>query len=182
MGRQSSVAFEVITMTELNELCRDIQMKLPDDIWMLDALERYRRGAIHTDDFASMDGRFYVFGVVEVPLAYEENGSFTWGCWIEVDKALHDAYLEAFRTEMADRLTGEGRLANDIPGYEDASNAIVKVAFSSERRPVLTVDSSNSLGQDQKNGLSLEDHQALDNILFGDDEEEADEEDWNERD
>ena len=27
-------------MTEINELCRDIQMKLPDEIWMLDSLER----------------------------------------------------------------------------------------------------------------------------------------------
>ena len=50
-------------MTEINELCRDIQMKLPDEIWMLDSLERYRRGAVHTDDFARMDGRTYLFGV-----------------------------------------------------------------------------------------------------------------------
>ena len=48
------MAFEVIAMTELNELCRDIQMKLPDEIWMLDALERYRRGAIHTEDRKSV--------------------------------------------------------------------------------------------------------------------------------
>ena len=54
-------------MTEINERCRDIQMKLPDEIWMLDSLERYRRGAVHTDDFARMDGRTYLFGVVEVP-------------------------------------------------------------------------------------------------------------------
>lgn len=47
-------------MTEINELCRDIQMKLPDEIWMLDSLERYRRGAVHTDDFARMDGRTYL--------------------------------------------------------------------------------------------------------------------------
>lgn len=75
-------------MTEINELCCDIQMKLPDEIWMLDSLERYRRGAVHTDDFARMDGRTYLFGVVEVPLAYEDDASFTWGCWIEVDRSL----------------------------------------------------------------------------------------------
>ena len=118
-------------MTEINELCRDIQMKLPDEIWMLDSLERYRRGAVHTDDFARMDGRTYLFGVVEVPLAYEDDASFTWGCWIEVDRSLHDAYLEAFQSPAADRLTGDGRLANDIPGYEDAAGARVEVMFSS---------------------------------------------------
>ena len=68
-------------MTDTAELCRDIQMKLPDAIWMLDALERYRHGARYTEDFATMDGSTYVFGVIEVPLAYTE-GSFTWGCWV----------------------------------------------------------------------------------------------------
>ena len=157
-------------MTEINELCRDIQMKLPDEIWMLDSLERYRRGAVHTDDFARMDGRTYLFGVIEVPLAYEAGASFTWGCWIEVDRCLHDAYLEAFQSPAADRLTGEGRLANDIPGYEDAAGVRILVTFSSERRPAFVLDADNALGLDQKNGLSLEKHQALDDILFGDDE------------
>ena len=158
-------------MADDAELCRDIQMKLPDEIWMLDPLERYRRGAVWTDDFARMDGRTYLFGVVEVPLAYEDD-SFTWGCWIEVDRSLHDAYLEAFRTPTADRLTGEGRLANDIPGYEDARGARVSVVFASDRRPAIAVDAATSLGTDQKSGLTLEDHRALDDILFGDDEED----------
>ena len=92
-------------MSDTAELCRDIQMKLPDAIWMLDALERYRHGARYTEDFATMDGSTYVFGVIEVPLAYTE-GSFTWGCWVEVNRNLHDAYLEDFQTEGADRLSG----------------------------------------------------------------------------
>ena len=54
--------------------------------------------------------------------------------------------------------------------------------FSSERRLSSVVDAGNSLGRDQRSGLSLEDHQALDDILFGDDEDEDDEQDWNERD
>ena len=160
-------------MTDTNELCRDIQMKLPDEIWMLDALERYCRGALHTDDFARMDGRFYVFGVIEVPLAYTE-GSFTWGTWIEVDKTLHDAYLEAFRTPAASRLAGIGKLANDIPGYEDAAGADVAVTFAEDRRPVFTVSETTSLGRVQAAGLTEDAHRELDNILFGDDDEDDD--------
>ena len=76
-----------------------------------------------------MDGRTYLFGVVEVPLAYEDDASFTWGCWIEVDRSLHDAYLEAFQSPAADRLTGDGRLANDIPGYEDAADVYKRQAL-----------------------------------------------------
>ena len=160
-------------MTDTNELCRDIQMKLPDEIWMLDSLERYTRGALHTDDFARMDGRFYLFGVIEVPLAYTD-GSFTWGCWIEVDQALHDAYLEAFRSSAADELAGRGTLANDIPGYEDAAGAEVSVTFAENRRPVFTVTKASSLGLAQAEGLSEADHRELDDILFGEDEEDDD--------
>lgn len=171
-------------MTEPNELCRDIQMKLPDEIWSLDATERYRRGASACADFARMDGRCYVFGVIEVPLAWarerEPEASFTWGCWAEVSRALHDAYLEAFRTEGASRLAGEGILANDIPGYGDAAGAKVRIAFSGERRPVFAMDPETSLGRDQKAGLTLGKHRMLDEILFGgdgDEEEEGGEED-----
>lgn len=163
-------------MTDTNELCRDIQMKLPDEIWMLDALERYCRGALHTDDFARMDDRFYVFGVIDVPLTYTE-GSFTWGCWVEVDQAMHDAYLEAFRTPAAARLVGKGTLANDIPGYEDAAGAKVEVVFAEDRRPIFTVTRECSLGKTQEEGLSLEAHRELDQVLFGDDDEEEDLED-----
>jgi hypothetical protein len=168
-------------VTEPSELCRDIQMKLPDEIWSLEATERYRRGAVTCADFARMDGHYYVFGVVEVPLAWarekEPGASFTWGCWAEVSRALHDAYLEAFRTEGASRLAGEGRLANDIPGYEDALGAKVRIVFSGERRPAFTMDPATALGRDQKAGLTLEQHQKLDEILFGDDEEDDEEED-----
>lgn len=158
-------------MPELSELCRDIQMKLPDAIWMLDSIERYRRDAVTTDDFARMDGRCYVFGVIEVPLAYTE-GSFTWGVWAEVDRSTHDAYLDAFQSEAADRLTGTGVLANEIPGYEDAEGARVEIAFSSERRPIFTLERKTSLGADQADGLSESDHRTLDDILFGDEEDE----------
>ena len=163
-------------MTEDADLCRDIQMKLPDDIWMLDSLERYRRGARFTEDFATMDGSTYVFGVIEIPFSYTE-GSFTWGCWVEVSRALHDAYLDAFQTPDADRLSGTGILANSIPGYEDADKVTVAITFSSERRPIFVLEPGNSLADDQKAGLSLEDHYALDELLFGDDEDE-DEEDF----
>ena len=163
-------------MTETAELSRDIQMKLPDAIWMLDELERYCRGARYTRDFAQMDGSTYVFGVIEVPLAYTE-GSFTWGCWVEVPRSLHDAYLDGFQTGEADRLSGKGILANSIPGYEDAEKATVRLVFSSEHRPMITVEGDNSLAQDQTQGLSEEDHHALDDILFGDDVEEDFEDD-----
>ena len=50
--------------------------------------------------------------------------------------------------------------------------ARVSVVFASDRRPAIAVDAATSLGTDQKSGLTLEDHRALDDILFGDDEED----------
>ncbi len=65
---------------EGEELCRDIQMKLPDCLWQLDYVGRYAAGRFN-EDFAALDsGERFLFGVVEVPFA-EEPGSFTWGVW-----------------------------------------------------------------------------------------------------
>lgn len=61
-----------------DELCRDIQMKLPDCLWQLDYVGRYAAGKFN-EDFASLDsGERFLFGVIEVPFT-EEAGSFTWG-------------------------------------------------------------------------------------------------------
>ena len=61
-----------------DELCRDIQMKLPDCLWQLDYVGRYAAGKFN-EDFASLDsGERFLFGVIEVPFT-EEAGSFTSG-------------------------------------------------------------------------------------------------------
>ena len=50
-----------------DELCRDIQMKLPDCLWQLDYVGRYAAGKFN-EDFASLDsGERFLFGVIEVP-------------------------------------------------------------------------------------------------------------------
>ena len=164
-------------MTDMPDLCRDIQMQLPDQIWMLDSLSRYRAGACYTTDFASINGHFYLFGVVTVPLSYVED-EFTWGCWVEVDKSLHDAYLAAYQSELADTMTGEGVLANEIPSYTDSLGAKVQIQFFSNRRPAFTVDVNTTLGTEQAEGLTAEAHQELDRILFPDDDDDTLEDDF----
>lgn len=47
-----------------DELCRDIQMKLPDCLWQLDYVGRYAAGKFN-EDFASLDsGERFLFGVI----------------------------------------------------------------------------------------------------------------------
>ena len=164
-------------MTDINveDLCRDIQMKLPDVLWMLDYTGRYRAGRFN-EDFARLeDGRTYLFGVVEVPLNYTDEASFTWGVWAQVSPEDHDRCLNAFQTAEAEGLEIEGLLANDIPGYEGSEGLPVLLTMHADRRPSVTV-LKGDLAEDQREGLSLEDHVELDRILFGDDEDEDEEE------
>lgn len=155
----------------VEELCRDIQMQLPDSLWRLDKLTRYQRGR-YTEDFATFDeSYYYIFGVVEVPLTYTQGETFTWGVWVQVTHDEHDQYLARFQTPEAENCVFTGTLANDIPGYPDALGASVRVQCRETRRPELTLLSS-SLAQAQQKGLDEAAHRRLDTILFGDDDDE----------
>ena len=152
-------------------LCRDIQMKLPDCLWQLDYVNRYRAGKFN-EDFASLEtGEKFLFGVIEIPFT-EEPGSFTWGVWAEVDPADHDVYLSDFQTEAAEGRVIAGRLANDIPGSPDAFGAAAELTLHAGRRPEIRV-LEGDLAHVQARGMSLAEHEALDRELFGDDDEEA---------
>ena len=161
---------------EAEELCRDIQMKLPDCLWQLDYAGRYAAGKFNEDFAALESGERFLFGVAEVPLAYAE-GSFTWGVWAEVDPADHDAYLRDFQTEAAEGRVVGGRLANDIPGYDDAAGAPVELTLHAGRRPEIRV-LAGSLGEVQARGMTLAEHEALDRTLFPDDGDWEDEEEF----
>lgn len=166
--------------TQADELCRDIQMKLPDCLWQLDYLARYQAGRYNNDFATTEDGRRFIFGVIEISFT-EEPGSFTWGVWAEVPRELHDKHLETFGSESAEGIHGEGRLANDIPGFEAAMGSLVRIELKADRRPVITV-LEGDLGDMQARGMSLAEHIELDGILFGDDDDADDEEDFDEED
>lgn len=166
-------------MIPADELCRDIQMKLPDCLWQLDYRERYLAGR-YNEDFATdqRDGKTYLFGVAEVPVTHDES-TFTWGIWVEVAREDHDKYLAHFQQDAVEGLQIEGHLANDIPGYADAMGTKVTMTLHAGRRPEVLV-TEGSLADAQKAGLTLDAHRELDAILFGDDEEdpEADDRDF----
>ena len=149
--------YEETAEADEDELCRDIQMKLPDCLWQLDYVNRYRAGKFN-EDFAALEtGEKFLFGVIEIPFT-EEDGSFTWGVWAEVDAGDHDAYVRHFQTDAA-----EGRV---IAG---------RLALHAGRRPEIRV-LEGELGIQQARGMSLSEHEALDRELFGDDDEEGDNE------
>lgn len=159
---------------EGEELCRDIQMKLPDCLWQLDYVGRYAAGRFN-EDFAALDsGERFLFGVVEVPFA-EEPGSFTWGVWAEVSPEDHDAYLRDFQQVPCEGRLVAGRLANEIPGSPDAFNAAVELTLHAGRRPEIRV-TEGTLAELQVRGMTFAEHEALDRELFGDLKDEDEEE------
>ena len=66
-----------------DELCRDIQMKLPDCLWQLDYVGRYAAGKFN-EDFASLDSGAPLFLLVALGWGSVKIGLFT----NEVTKAL----------------------------------------------------------------------------------------------
>lgn len=153
------------------ELCRDIQMKLPDCLWALDEKTRYVKGRYNKDFAAYEEDSFFVFGVVEVPLK-DEDDVFTWGLWVQVHKNVHDRMLDEFQTKEALGRHYQGYIANEVPFYPDAFGALVDIYTFENRRPEIIVQ-DGSLAVDQKEGLSRHRHKALDEELFGDDEEDG---------
>lgn len=164
-------------MIPLSDLCRDITMKLPDPLWALSEHERYRVGRA-TKDFARWHDeeaggeRFYLFGALDVPLAHTSGEVFSWGLWVEVEPAFHNRYYEAFQTPEAEGLVTEGFIANDVPDYPDALGARVRLTCHAGRRPTIE-PLEGTLAEDYAKGLSETRHRALDAALFGDEDEEA---------
>lgn len=164
---------------EERELCRDIQMKLPDELWMLDYTGRYRAGRFNEDFARTDDGRCYLFGVCEVPIGTDAavaRDVFTWGVWIEVSPEDHDRYLDAFQTEAVEGLEIFGHLANEVPGCERSIGCRARLVCHADRRPEVEMIEGD-LSEDQKRGMSSERHLEIDIALFGDTEGDFEDED-----
>ena len=158
------------------ELAHDISMSLPDEVWCLNMVERYRR-ARHCSEFCTFDGdRYFIRGVMSVPFAYRD-GDFTWGVWCEVSQADHDVFITAYETDTLGELkTLEGRLANEVPGYEMSIGEAVEIEVLPDARPMFVMKGDGDLAQEQRSGITLERHEELHEILFGDDEEDFEDE------
>lgn len=144
-------------------LLTDVGAQLPDVVWQLDYLERYAR-CRHNADLCTLDGaRYFIRGVLYVPLAYTE-GRFGWGFWVEVGKRDHDAYVAAFHGGHARMKPFAGRLANDLRGFPSATGGLeAAVAPQEESRPLLMLSprSRHRLAIEQRRGIDGARHHEL---------------------
>ena len=128
---------------------------LPDEVYALSYLEKYRRSRSNADLCALDEKRFYFRGLLMIPFTHQE-GHFAWGVWVEVSSIVHEFYLGNFSNEMAQGTRFPGTLANAIPGFTDLVGVPLDVEIQSAKsRPLFSFPAAarHDLATDQRGGI-----------------------------
>lgn len=137
--------------------------QLPDDVFALSYLDRYRRTRANADLCCLDERRWFLRGVLALPFI-DREGDFGLGVWVEVAEAVHDAYIAHFDDEHAGPAPVPGLLANDVAGYPALRGEAVEVRFPGHHsRPtfVLPDTATHPLAVEQREGIDRERHHAL---------------------
>ncbi|WP_119966529.1 DUF2199 domain-containing protein [Simplicispira lacusdiani] len=146
-----------------DELLTDIACGLPDAVFDLGYLERYRRARYNPDFCTLDDNRHFIRCVLPVPFTHRDD-YFGWGVWVEVDRATHDLCLRVFDTEGAAAVLHQhGMLANELKVYRKTAGLPVRIELSDEHRPLvyLRPASRHALALEQRRGIDERRHHAL---------------------
>ncbi|HET6397706.1 MAG TPA: DUF2199 domain-containing protein [Pseudoxanthomonas sp.] len=138
----------------------DWGFKLPDEVFDLSYLDKYRRSRFNTDLCALDEKRFFIRGILVIPFTHQE-GEFVWGVWAEVSKSVHDFYVDNYSNELAQGVKAEGTLANTIPGFSEITGLPLEIELQSAKsRPVFTFPDSadHELAMDQRDGIDHNRH------------------------
>ncbi|HTH09290.1 MAG TPA: DUF2199 domain-containing protein [Acidovorax sp.] len=144
------------------ELATDIGCGLPDAVFELSYLDRYRR-ARYNQDFCTLDGkRWFIRCVLPVPFTYRDD-YFGWGVWVEVTQQQHDQYLVFFEESGGTPPVIQGSVANQLKGYRATQGLSVRLDMDPDRRPLayLLPTSRHALAREQRKGMDAERHHAL---------------------
>ncbi|RZJ62542.1 MAG: DUF2199 domain-containing protein [Acidovorax sp.] len=145
-----------------DELATDIGCGLPDAVFELSYLERYRR-ARYNQDFCTLDGeRWFIRCVLPVSFTYRD-GFFGWGVWVEVTQQQHDDYLVFFDESAGIPPVIQGTVANQLKGYRATQGLAVRLDMDPDRRPLayLLPASRHALALEQRKGMDADRHHAL---------------------
>jgi hypothetical protein len=141
---------------------------LPDEIFALGYLDRYRRSRTNSDLCTLDELRFFIRGVLSIPFVGSED-EFVWGLWAEVSREQHDLYLAGFHDDLSDNPPFEARLANDIAGYGCLGLSIHVQFRSGNDRPsfALTEGGDHVLTREQQTGITrVRHHEILEQVGF----------------
>jgi len=113
----------------------DVAFGLPDVIFALSGEERENRARIHSDLCVLDDSRFFIRGVLYVPVQ-QIGTQFGWGVWAEVSKDTFLRYDELYDQDGSDEPAGAGILANIPPGYPTVQQPLEVQFGPPDRRPI----------------------------------------------
>jgi len=134
----------------------DTRMSLPDPIFSLDDDERERRAWL-ADDFAVLDDdRFFVRGLLELPIR-DLQARFGYGTWIEVEGDAFRQLIEHW--DDPDQFSPvEGTVANELAPYVGTAGLAARLnPVSLDELPAVTLaDSPHPLVADQQRGISTD--------------------------
>ena len=99
---------------------------------------------------------------MELPLEYEDD-YFGVGFWVEVDEPSLQLALELWEGGAQGCKPFSGKIANNLPGYDDLIGELVEVQLFDDHRPLLHFleDNPHTLAQQQREGVSLQQHHKL---------------------
>jgi hypothetical protein len=153
---------------EHSGLPMDYAFGLPDEVFALGYLDRYRRSRSNSD-FSTLDERrFFIRGVLPLPLVASEE-EFVWGLWAEVSRDQHDLYFAGFHADLSDNPPFEAHLANEIPGYGCLGLRIDVQFLSGNDRPAFSLAHRDDhlLAREQHAGITrARHHEILEQVGF----------------
>lgn len=134
----------------------DLAFGLPDVIFALTDEQREVRAKIHSDLCSIDDQRYFIRGVVYVPVT-GLGSNFGWGVWAEVSKDTFFKYYSLYDKDGSEEPASAGVLANTPPGY-DACEQALEIRFGpSDKRPVfIPMQSDNEFYHEYAHGLPIE--------------------------
>ena len=141
---------------DLAEHATDIAIGLPDPIFDLSSSERESR-CFTSEDLCSLDGeRFFIRGVVPIPLDEAPGHHFGLGLWAEVPRRHFERYVELYDEDASAEPIFQGILANRIPGYDALGHDVDVRLGGTEVRPLFAlVQSDHTMSRDQRRGISF---------------------------
>jgi hypothetical protein len=118
---------------ELHDM--DVAFGLPDAIFTLPEEQRGARAKTHTDLCSLDDRRYFIRGVVYVPVK-ELAANFGWGVWAEVSEETFHRYRDLYDKDGTNEPPAAGVLANIPPGYAEIEQPLEIHFGAPDKRPV----------------------------------------------
>lgn len=128
---------------------------VPDEVFQMPSAQCRERVRANSDLCSIDDTRFFIRGVLEVPI--QQMGlNFGWGVWAEVSQIAFDDYLAHYSENGEELPAMAGVLANGLPGNEDGTLGLpLRIQLrASDKRPAFALEpSDNELYREQTEGM-----------------------------